>query len=172
MKTYTYQVEREDQDLVGNRGVIMGDAPPPERGRTRTRTMAGFDVTLPASKEYKARKEAPREEVVRKPVIREEKIVRTEPIKIEPERETRGFADEQWVKKEERLESEKVKYTIQKGDTLQKISDKFYGTTRKWSVIYEANKGAISEPSKIYPGQVIVIPPIEIIEERQESEIK
>src|SRR5512139_2133187 len=29
-------------------------------------------------------------------------------------------------------------YTVKKGDTLQEISQKFYGTTKKWRKIYEA----------------------------------
>ncbi|MCX7662077.1 MAG: LysM peptidoglycan-binding domain-containing protein, partial [Candidatus Omnitrophica bacterium] len=44
------------------------------------------------------------------------------------------------------------------GDTLQKISLKFYGTTKKWKRIFNANKDIIKSPDKIYPGQVINIP--------------
>lgn len=60
------------------------------------------------------------------------------------------------------------KYTIQKGDTLQKISQKFYGTTKKWNKIFEANKDKLKAPNKIYPGQVIDIP-VESLKEPVEN---
>jgi nucleoid-associated protein YgaU len=47
---------------------------------------------------------------------------------------------------------------VNKGDTLQKISKKFYGTTRKWNRIYKANKQVLKSQNKIYPGQVLDIP--------------
>ncbi|OGX17785.1 MAG: hypothetical protein A3K83_06695 [Omnitrophica WOR_2 bacterium RBG_13_44_8b] len=51
-----------------------------------------------------------------------------------------------------------VKYTVQKGDTLQKISQKTFGTTKKWMKIYDANRDVLKGPNQIYPGQVIKIP--------------
>lgn len=49
-------------------------------------------------------------------------------------------------------------YTIEKDDTLQKISQKFYGTTKHWMKIYEANKDVIENPDRVKPGMVISIP--------------
>jgi len=49
-------------------------------------------------------------------------------------------------------------YTVQKNDTLQKISSKFYGTTRKWKLIYEENKDVIKNSDRVYPGIKIKIP--------------
>ncbi len=49
-------------------------------------------------------------------------------------------------------------YTVQKSDTLQKISQKFYNTTKKWKKIYEYNKDILKSPDKVYPGQIIKIP--------------
>ncbi|RJO64369.1 MAG: LysM peptidoglycan-binding domain-containing protein [Candidatus Omnitrophota bacterium] len=49
-------------------------------------------------------------------------------------------------------------YKVQKSDTLQKISLKFFGTTKKWQKIFEANKNTLKAPNKIYPGQTLVIP--------------
>jgi nucleoid-associated protein YgaU len=49
-------------------------------------------------------------------------------------------------------------YVVQKGDTLQKISSKVYGTTKKWKKIFEANKELLKDPDKIKPGQELVIP--------------
>lgn len=50
-------------------------------------------------------------------------------------------------------------YTVVKGDCLWNIAKKFYGSGPKYTVIYNANKGIIRNPSLIYPGQVLTIPP-------------
>ncbi|GMV96880.1 MAG: LysM peptidoglycan-binding domain-containing protein [Phycisphaerae bacterium] len=50
-------------------------------------------------------------------------------------------------------------YTVKKGDTLQKISQKFYGTTTKWRKIQQANAGKIKDGDKIYVGMKLTIPP-------------
>jgi nucleoid-associated protein YgaU len=49
-------------------------------------------------------------------------------------------------------------YTVVKGDSLWKIAGKVYGNPFKWPKIYRANKDKISNPHKIYPKQVLVIP--------------
>ena len=50
-------------------------------------------------------------------------------------------------------------YTIQSGDSLSKIAKEKYGEMDKWNALFEANKEVIQDPDKIYPGQVIRIPP-------------
>ena len=50
-------------------------------------------------------------------------------------------------------------YTVVKGDTLSKISKEQYGDANKYQKIFEANKPMLSNPDKIYPGQVLRIPP-------------
>jgi nucleoid-associated protein YgaU len=52
-------------------------------------------------------------------------------------------------------------YTIVKGDTLSKIAQAEYGESKLWRKIFEHNKGVIKDPDKIYPGQVITLPPKE-----------
>ena len=49
-------------------------------------------------------------------------------------------------------------YTVQAGDSLWKISQKFYGDGNQWRRIYEANKGTIKDPDVIHPGQTFTIP--------------
>ena len=49
-------------------------------------------------------------------------------------------------------------YVIQKGDTLSKISQKFYGTTKKWKAIYDANRDRINNINNLKVGTQIVIP--------------
>ena len=50
-------------------------------------------------------------------------------------------------------------YTVVKGDCLWNIAKKFYGSGAKYTLIYNANKGIVKNPSLIYPGQVLTIPP-------------
>lgn len=48
--------------------------------------------------------------------------------------------------------------TVEKGDTLSAISKRVYGDANKYQKIFEANKPMLSDPDKIYPGQVLRIP--------------
>lgn len=52
-------------------------------------------------------------------------------------------------------------HTVEKGDTLWAVSTKAYGDGSKYEIIFEANKPMLSHPDKIYPGQVLRIPPLE-----------
>jgi len=49
-------------------------------------------------------------------------------------------------------------HTVVKGDTLWKVAEKAYGNGAKYQQIFEANKPMLSDPDKIYPGQVLRIP--------------
>jgi nucleoid-associated protein YgaU len=51
-------------------------------------------------------------------------------------------------------------HTVVSGDNLSKIAKKFYGDANKYPVIFEANKPMLSHPDKIYPGQMLRIPPL------------
>jgi nucleoid-associated protein YgaU len=57
-------------------------------------------------------------------------------------------------------EPEAVYYTVVSGDTLSKIAKTQYGDAMKYPVIFEANKPMLTDPDKIYPGQVLRIPPL------------
>jgi nucleoid-associated protein YgaU len=49
-------------------------------------------------------------------------------------------------------------YVIQAGDTLVKISQAFYGTSKKWRDIYTANRDVISDPDYLQVGVELKIP--------------
>jgi len=51
-----------------------------------------------------------------------------------------------------------VEYKVEKNDTLQKISKKFYNTHSGWPKIYEANKDKLKNPDRLSPGITIMIP--------------
>jgi nucleoid-associated protein YgaU len=51
-------------------------------------------------------------------------------------------------------------YTVVSGDNLSKISKAQYGDPNKNMTIFEANRPMLQHPDKIYPGQVLRIPPL------------
>jgi len=52
-------------------------------------------------------------------------------------------------------------YTVQSGDTLALIAQKFYGDGNLWELIYNTNRSTIGEnPNQIQVGMVLVIPPL------------
>ena len=53
---------------------------------------------------------------------------------------------------------EPVFHTVASGDTLWAISSKHLGNGSKYMEIFEANRPMLSDPDKIYPGQMLRIP--------------
>jgi LysM repeat protein len=49
-------------------------------------------------------------------------------------------------------------YTVQPGDTLYGISQRYWGNGKYWPALYRANQSKISNPNLIYAGQVVTIP--------------
>jgi len=69
------------------------------------------------------------------------------------------------VKKEEPVQVKPLaenEYLVKDKDTLIKISEAEYGDYKKWEEIYKLNKGKISNPTILYPGQVLVLPGKEV----------
>lgn len=48
--------------------------------------------------------------------------------------------------------------TVGRGDSLWSIAQRAYGNGALWPRIYDANRGKITQPWQIYPGQVLTIP--------------
>ncbi len=44
-------------------------------------------------------------------------------------------------------------HTVEEGDTLSKLAQKYYNNSTMWKTIYRANINTISNPDIIYPGQ-------------------
>ena len=131
-RTYNLTRDRVDQDLsssAGNRGYLIGQAPEPQE-RPSTRTTRVFEVELGFAKsKANCPSTTPLATGIEEPAMSQE----TTAMNFE-------------------------KYTVAKNDTLQKISKKFYGTTKRWMKIYEANKDTLRAPDKLYPGQTLNIP--------------
>jgi len=150
VRTYKLTKERVDQDFSGNRGYLKGEAGPEEQGeRKTTRTTQVVEIELHSPLRFE---KMPKQGVVVEPQLRQ--------------REDTGLSGNRgYLFQSETPEAIVIEaplnikeYTVQKGDTLQKISKKFYGTTKKWNKIYQANKDTLKGPNKVYPGQVLDIP--------------
>jgi nucleoid-associated protein YgaU len=74
---------------------------------------------------------------------------------------TQGVAQVDDQIRVEKSEPEAVMYTVRPGDSLSKIAKSHYGDAMKYMAIFEANKPMLKDPDKIYPGQVLRIPPAE-----------
>ena len=62
--------------------------------------------------------------------------------------------------KTESLETKSAKLThvVVRGDTLGKIAKFHYNDALKYKLIYEANTHMLTDPDRIYAGQVLIIP--------------
>lgn len=149
VNTKLIERERVDQEIVsaGNQGYLFG-TPPPTEPRKTTREYYEFQIEVPAVVEKESRVPKKEEETVKgTPIYSAPEI---------PEKETEVTEEE--VRGPEPTKEEYINYTVQKGDTLQKISQKFYGTTKKWRKIFLANQDNLKTPDKVYPGKVLRIP--------------
>lgn len=136
-RTYNLTRDRIDQDLSsvsGNRGYITGTAPEPaERETTRTTRVIEIELGFAKKSPAKFPSTAPLETSIEEAV---------------PDQETQA----------DNVIQDFEEYSVGKNDTLQKISKKFYNTTKKWPKIYEANRDILRTPDKLYPGQTLKIP--------------
>ena len=71
-----------------------------------------------------------------------------------------GALDSFWANKGDQKKgaSRPETYVVQPGDTLSKISRRFYGTPAKWRAIREANKAIIPFDGRVTAGQEIRLP--------------
>ena len=102
------------------------------------------------------------------PPPRRRRVVRKVIRKTEPEINIPSFDGMDWEEESvqtaaitnpaEVFSKEFIEHTVQKNDTLQKISKKYYQSYNKWPKIYEANRKVIDDPNNIKPGLVLRIP--------------
>ena len=159
-RSYVTVKDRVDQNMENegyNYGYLSGTPVPEDRETYRkTRKVYVMEFTKEAKEEdlpsYQPppRRSAPAQEPIR--------VKRTRP---EPEPQgivIPDFDDEEYFEEEADGAGQFEDYVIQKGDTLQKISKKFYDSYSKWTKIYDINKNVIKDPNRIKPGISIRIP--------------
>ena len=172
----TIEKVRVDQDTTsGNKGYISGVKPPSETTEKKQKTRKIYQVTLeiPPYAEWKNFRPQHTED---KELWGNRGYVYGGPQAVIPQKEEKEEPQPIILPEESSEEVaaivtpepavpepvvEEVKFTtykVKKGDTLQKISKKVYGTTKRWQEIFEFNKGTLKNPNKIYPGQKILIP--------------
>jgi len=162
VRSYKVVKDRVDQDLsAGNRGFLKGDAAEPaDRKPTRTTRVIEVEFYSPV-KVDKEPVAGFRDSSVDTPTQDQEwgnrGYISGTPVDQGEELSTRKKAKRS-RQTETPAEAGMQAYVVQKGDTLQKISAKFYGTTKRWKKIYDANADVLKGPDKIYPGQTINIP--------------
>ena len=151
-RTYTVVKDRVDQDVPGNQGFISGGVPAdyqqaPKKFTTRKTRV----IEVEFGKPLEIGESRPRAKDRRRPGSQAEPLEVTDsPL------ESESALSETAQSKE--LPEIPETYVVQKNDTLQKIAQHFYGTTKKWIKIFEANKEKLKTPDRIRPGQVIKIP--------------
>ncbi|HQP10576.1 MAG TPA: LysM peptidoglycan-binding domain-containing protein [Candidatus Omnitrophota bacterium] len=166
VRRYIEVKDRLDQDMnEGNAGYIMGTPQPEDRADIRkTRKIYVVEVS-------KGEQEAETVVVENANDVSDETQTLGEDLEYQSEDELDTLDLEDYDDDGAAVETKNVlkapvatsssavkEYTIQKDDTLQKISKKFYDSYSKWSKIYEYNKDVIPDPDRIKPGTVIKIP--------------
>ncbi|MCK4982196.1 MAG: LysM peptidoglycan-binding domain-containing protein [Victivallaceae bacterium] len=58
----------------------------------------------------------------------------------------------------EKIDPESRTYTVKKGDSLSSISRQFYGSSKYYKLIFDANSKIITSEKSLQPGQVLKIP--------------
>ena len=150
MRNYTKEEPRKDLGIEGNQGCLSGECKeePRENRLGDTRTISVVEVEF-GPREIKG-------ETAEGEVVEAEAAAAKIPF--------RGVEVIEAVSEEESIPLKKVEtqyYVVQKNDTLQKISHKFYGTTREWNFLYEVNKDVLKSPDRLHPGVEIKIPPLD-----------
>ncbi len=157
-RTYVKVRKRVDQEMKGNFGYLAGTPVPEDRSRyKKTRKMYVLEVT---------KDPPPVEVVVIEKAVRRPSAAETTPSPLPSPaagnlEERRFFIPETSSAEGMETASDPVLYTVRKGDTLQKISKKFYGFYSRWPRIYEANKDVIPDPNRLSEGMRLRIPPAE-----------
>lgn len=156
-RAYVDNRNRVDQSMEGgNYGYISGTPKAPDRSNfSKTRQVYTLEFTKnPGVTPEELRKPVPPAQPVPLNIpAREERSSYSEPEPVNLPPMNNARSEEPAVTSESTTE-----YVVEKGDTLQKISKKFYGGYSKWTKIYEANKDILPNPNKIKPGLTIRIP--------------
>jgi nucleoid-associated protein YgaU len=180
VRSFIQDKERVDQDMEGNSGYLLGTPKEPVAKSSKT-TRRVYVVEFSKS----ADKVAVQEKTVVDqagagaveqnmdaanliPSVAEPMVAESEPVVYESEPVAEILTEEPQVEMpriddnsvvEEFLATgEYTDYVVEKDDTLQKVSKKFFGNYSKWTKIYEVNKEKIKSPDHIKPGMTIRIP--------------
>ena len=146
MRSYVQEKGRVDQEISGNGGCIQGSCPQTDRSNLpKTRDTYVLEIDAGPAKVDAAKTKT------------SSRVTETS-YSEEYSAPERNYGNVNETSMPEVVEISVVEYKIEKDDTLQKISKKFYGTVKRWNEIYEANKDVLKDPNHIKPGKTIRIP--------------
>lgn len=148
VRTYSVEKERVDQNLAaGNMGYLSGTPSGSEVNQPRKMTRKTY-VTEVEIGRYKTAKKKTSKSVSSAMAVETVQEPASEPIAELTAEEMAATSEAAAV----------TMYTVEPNDTLGKISQKVYGSAKKWKKIFEANGDQLKSPDKIYAGQVLKIP--------------
>lgn len=161
-KTYVMTKPRVGLDQGGNAGCLTGKCESPAPAKT-TRKVYVLELTKPVPESEVRKIEEKAVDVITEPAPASTAASTAFPQEEEtpPAAEPRvnvPVVGELPGEAQSSGSAQTTTYTVQKDDTLQKISKKVYGTYGKWYKIYEANKDKIKNPNILKPGTVLTIP--------------
>lgn len=159
-RSYVTDKQRVDQRMEGgNFGYFHGKPAPEDRSKfKKTRRIYVLEITKDVE-ELEEREEEAAPAAQSAPSSGQPTADSQRPLPDwEKSVDIPSFEDAPAVEPRPRGETGFVEYTVQKEDTLQKISKKFYDTYRQWPRIYEANKDVIPDPDRIKPGITLRVP--------------
>ena len=161
-RTYTIYKPRKDTQISGNQGYIMGKPPLNEKKSflPKMRPITVMEIELGSHKPIPVNIKSSAPALLTKESLQGVAKSSNSVLRQAPAASTKKVSSNEPLFSPVKLNSqEKYRYyTVKKNDTLQKISYKFYGTTKKWKLIYEENKGIIKNPDKVYLGTKLKIP--------------
>jgi nucleoid-associated protein YgaU len=157
LETRTYVMTKDRVGLGsnnGNGGCIMGKCPPAPAPKETTRKVYVLEITKPVP-------ESEVQKIEQTAVNANTESAEKAPASNAAPAESASAASSEAaapaaVPNGGNMQAQT--YTVQKDDTLQKISKKLFGSYGKWYKIYEANKNKIKNPNILKPGMVLTIP--------------
>lgn len=143
VRTYVVDKDRVDQDLsTGNAGYLTGAPSSEDLNQERKMTRQHYVAEIEIGQTPPRKKSRPQEGMA-----------------IEAVQEPAGTTTiEEPLTPVSSTSSAVTSYVVQNNDSLQKISQKVYGTTKKWKLIFDANQDKLKSPDRIYAGQELKIP--------------
>jgi len=161
VRTYVADQTRTDQDMNGNGGYLLGGQTSNE-GRVfkfgKVRKIAVLEVETGSHKPTNKPTTVEAESVENVSEYSTSDSSSAISDSTDSSSSDSSYASTEAPAAEASQEVTFTEYKVEKNDTLQKISQKFFGTTKKWYKIYQENKDVLSSPDKIYPGLVIKVP--------------
>ncbi len=176
VKAYLQDKPRVDQEISGNAGYLVGK---PKKdvniNRKRTRkifvvevterdTVSPYLIDMDAASQRKTKKVTNNNVVSSKNNKKHQsKVIPVYPSQIQipsfdDDMDETNTEEKRQVSLSTNNIGKVVNYKVEKDDTLQKISKKFYGCYSKWPRIYKANKSQIKDPNFLKPGIILKIP--------------